>query len=552
MLAALTLCLGLQSAAAGADVSLATRALHVFVEDTTGALLVDGWSVRLFRKSGTQLTWLETRSLDARTGLAEFKALLWGTSVVQAMHDSEEASEPEQIELLSTDKGAGTIVHGIVYPRSTPERSLFVSVLDPHGQAWSDHALHLVAVGRSGAEIPLHPEPDTPQRYVARDIEPDSYRIELRDPGYMPILIERHTTGVNTFVRPVGSAAAHIQFVDAVDGRPVAIASFSEIIWTQTSLVSSPGGDLAKGSGDAGATSELRLAGLVAGASVRIDATFDAHHNMVVELMDFMPGETRTHVARVDRGRIARGTIVDSTGAPVAGVPVTAQYEAALARLLPVQGNVRLRGRVSVSTSSTSASDVTHSTACSGAQGTTALVRALLPVSAPARMSASDRAGEFVLRGLAPEAMKLTAIFTPWHHETLTIPARAERMGSDPTSGALADDPPLVVHAPGAAGADLELALLRRMSPFELELALQIGDGPWLREESAVAPLVDERQRMTLRGLPEVPCRLAVSRRTPPLVSPVVSTPLEIFEFVPRVGSPTFVRIDLTSLAPIR
>ncbi len=83
-------------------------------------------------------------------------------------------------------------------------------------------------------------------------------------------------------------------------------------------------------------------------------------------------------------------------------------------------------------------------------------------------------------------------------------------------------------------------ALLRRMPPFELELALQIGDGPWLREEEALAPLVDEQLRMTLRGRPGVPCRLVVSLRTPPSVSLVDSTPLETCEFVPRVGSPMF------------
>lgn len=553
MLAVLTLCLALQSGAAGAGSGAGARALHVFVEDTTGTLLVDGWSVRHYRKSGRTLIWLETRTIDARNGLAEFKALSYGTSVVQAVHDSEEASE--QFELQSTDGDSGTIVHGIVYTRPTPERSLMVSVLDPDGKAWNAHTLNVVAVARNGAEIPLQPEPDAPQRYVARGVEPDSYRIELRDPGYMPVLIARHTTGVSAFVRPLGSAAAHIQFVDAVNGAPVDIKSFQEIVWTQTSLVSSPGGALAKGSGDAGPTNELFLAGLVAGASVRIDATFAAHPDLTVELLDLMPGETRTHVARVDRGRLARGTIVDPTGAPVAGVSVTAQNEATRGSPLPVQGQMRLQGRVSVSMNAGPSSGSAHSTTGSsatggsGAAGIPALVMAIAPESASVRTATSDPAGEFVLRGLAPEAIELTATFTPWHQETLTFPARAARMGRDL---APADDPQVTVQAPGAAGADIELAVLRGAPPGELELALQIGDGPWLHEETALAPLVDARQWMTLRGLPEVPCRLVVSRRVAPSLAPLLSTPLEIFEFVPRVGPPTFVRVDLAGLAPSR
>jgi len=555
MLTALTLCLGIQIGAAAAAPGIGGHALHVFVEDEAGTLLVDGWSVRVGRWAGTSIQWVEKRAVDPTTGVAAFTALGDPVCVVQALHDTQESSDREQIRLRPSDDGSGPAVHGLVFEGPTPERSLFVIAIDSQGLSWTDDTLELVAVGKRGQEIPLHSTPEAPQRYVARGLEAGNYRVELRDPRFLPMALEQHPTGVIGTVRPVGSSTALIRFVDAVDGEPVDVTSHFEVIWTMSSVVSTPSGSSTRGSGVAGPRSEVRVAGLVPGASVRIEATFAAHYRRTVELTDFTPGERRVHEARVDRGRTARGTIIDATGAPVANVPVTAQSEGVTGAVPLTPGKVQLLGRVTISGSSSSFSSSVHSSAGSSAQGMAALVTSLSPDLAAPRNCTSDPSGAFVLRGLAPETTKLTVCFTPWHQEVIALPARTVREGIDPTTVAAVDDLPLVLRAPGAAGADLEFMLPPRTNLDAYEVNLQIGDGPWLRQDAAVAPLVDERQRMTLRGLPEVPCRLAASIRTsatlPPLAPPPTRPPAT-FEFVPRVGHPTVVRIDLTSLAPLR
>jgi hypothetical protein len=101
----------------------------------------------------------------------------------------------------------------------------------------------------------------------------------------------------------------------------------------------------------------------------------------------------------------------------------------------------------------------------------------------------------------------------------------------------------------------LEFILARGAQLSAFEVTLQIGAGAWLRENDAVASLVDERQTMSLRGLLAVPCRLVVSQRREASTVPSAlrsPPPSMTFEFVPSVASPTLVRVDLTSLDSAR
>jgi len=392
MRAVLILCLGLQSAAIGADDSPATRTLHVFVEDATGTLLVDGWSVRLGRLSGTTMQWLETTRVDATSGVAEFAAIDEPTNFVQAMHDT--------------------------------------------------------------GEIALRRDLDADGRYVARGVEPGSYRIELRDARYLPVLLERHMTGRAASMQLIGSATVVVEFVDAVDSRPLTpldVYSLTKAVSASgrqaMQLLSLPSG--AAGAGQSGAT---RLEGVVPGATLSLQASFARHLAASLELTDIAPAETRRITCRVDRARTVYGTILDPTGAPVAGVPVA------------IEG------------------------------GTSA-------------GSSTARAPQIVVSG----------------------PVFLQALTNGPT-----------------------LLLTWGMTLAHFELTLQVGEDAALHRADKQRTLVDEHQTMQLRAARAAPCRLVVWRRGQTLVTPLAprfAPPSQTYEFVPRAGAPTVVRVDLTPFA---
>ena len=543
MLAALTLCLGLQSGVASAVPDTGARALHVFIEDEAGTLLVAGWSVQLGRLTGNTVRWLETASIDATSGVATFTALDEPTNFVQAKHDTGEVTRRELVALGPATEGALPTAHRIVFVGQRPERSLYVQVSDPLGLVRINVGT-LVAVDRAGREITLVADPAIPGRHVARDVEPGGYRIELRDPRYLPVLLERHTPGHVATVHPVGSAALVVTFVDAVDGRTLTPEDLTTMtgVESETMLQGSVKRiySLSTSAVGAGLSGEVSIDGLVPGTSTQLHATFPKHFAASVDVADIGAGEARRVTQRVERARSVLGTIVDPAGAPVQGVSVaTVGGQSDGARVLAPRNVIIVSGPISVGQSS-------------GGQGVTTTFRGRTSLSGlmgPSRstqaLATSDDAGRFELHGLGSGSTQLEARFTPWHHEALTLPALTT--STPPREGA----PPLVVRAPGPCGADVQFVVPRGTTLAHYEVSLQLGDAPWLLPKDRVAPLVDEHEIMKLRGLTGAPCRLDVRLRDGSVWPPVPDTaPSSLtVEFVPDAGAPTRVRVDLGPLA---
>jgi hypothetical protein len=555
MFAALTLCLALQGSPTGALVAPEARALHVFLEDEAGELLVDGWSVRVGRLSGTKMQWLETKPIDATSGVATFTAIDEPTSFVQAVHVTGELSGFELVRFGPMANGALAAVHRLVLDRPRPERSLFVQVSDPFGLALSGCAT-LVAIDRAGREIALGADPDVPGRHVARDVEPGGYRIELRDPRYLPLVLARHTPGHVATVRPVGSAALVVTFVDAVDGRtltPVEVNSMTGAQSTTGGTVMSLVG-LPTNAASARFSGEARIEGLIPGTSTWLGATFARHFAASVEVADIAPGETRHVTQRVERARSVHGMVVDSTGTPVCGVKITTMgmpsdgaHWSGARNVIVSTGTVRVRQHLSGPRSATSIT------------GPISISPVLGLLHSPQVTGTSDDAGQFELHGLETGVTQLVAHFTPWHREAISLPAltastrpdRASSTDEARTAAVVEEASPLVLHAPGPCGANLQFLLPYGMTLAHFDVAMQIGNAPWLLAKDRIAPLLDEHQTMQLRGLTGAQCRLDVRLREgavwPPPTRDAGASSL-IFEFVPCTGAATHVPVDLSPL----
>lgn len=514
------LCLALATAQVSAPTAPSPRPdLVVYASDEAGALLVDGWRIRIGAWSGTTIRWDTEAAVDPATGSAAFARLAGATCIVEAIHATGETSGREQIALAPE----GGTVHEVVFHGPRPERALIVDLSPYLGIPLSptpDTALFAVdAVGR---ELPLGPHPTIARRYVAHDVPSGTYRVETRDPRFASRVLDAIVPGVPARATPTGSASLIVRFVDADGGTPLwpATCTLLEEIEARDYSSSTSRGPFApqksRASGREGVSTSV-----LPGTRVTLGAVFAEHHDAMVRVDSLQPQESRVLEWPVQRARVVAGQVVDPTGQPVAGVSLVSELDPR-----DLTRNTRHRsGRLlALSTGAIGAVSSQPGSSIS-AQRVVLLPSVLTPVAAQ-----SGDSGAFRLVKVPAELQRVYAVLSPWHHVTVPLDGEA----------------PLRVTTLGPGAADVQLTVPGDVDLAKLSFALQVGDGPWLVQRSA--PLLDDASCLRLRGMPLAPCRLWVTHPTPG--PPAAPSPYdEVLEFTPRAGAPTRATLDLTRLA---
>lgn len=512
------------------------RTLQVFLVDESGTLLIDGWAVRLGTWKDTQIVYGANQPIDAATGCATISAFPHALVIVQGVHATGESTHGEQISLPDS----GPTVLELEHDGPPTSRSLYVRLDSTPGRLkGSEPPVELVALDRDGRVVAsLLPEANG--LYVARGVEPGAYRIEARDPHFLPLVLERHTTGTLGRATLTGSATLTLRFVDARDGGPV----------VPSSITVSERRESFQGSSSSSRTlrtpvsphlppSHVELPGLLPGNSVSLVVSFDEYLPVLHDAGELAPGEARVREVPVTRGLELTGTVRDASGAPIEGVLVRSgdvpflQLVQSSASGTAVVGGTMVFKRSDFAGGAIAVNDATR-------QQLLAVARRMQGAGPfnfgeqAVRTAKSDSSGACTLRGLELDQGEVFVHFTPWHVEVLPL-ARDER-------GAVLPFQAVAQHS-GAADVEVALQHSQHLSLFSFEL--QVGEGPWLGPNDQRAPLFDGGLRIALRGLPEVPCRLRIGMGTG--TSRFTSTEPLIVEFVPSPRTPTKVVIDLQS-----
>lgn len=489
-------------------------ALEVYLVDEHGGLLTDGWTVQAGMPSGPT-TWVrKSKTVDPTTGLVRFEDME-GVVRVQGRHRSGDATEWTEVSVPSS----GTLVHELVGPRTA--RSLFVDVRGPTGLSSSPSELVARdAAGRVAATLVRGPS----GTFVARDVDPGVYRIEVHDPRFVPLLLERHATG------EYASAVLHltsrvvVRFVDAVDG--------SDVVPTSATWTTQRGATTnvhAFTQHDAPARYDFALE---AGLPLELTATFEAHLDVQRSLPPLEPAELRHLVVAVTRGHVVEGVLRDSSGASLEGVVV---QSCGPLRLPPGGDSRTFVMRFPMTPAGQTSSPAVQAQLREMAKRMRVQGRALFE-SSPPRSCRTDAAGRFSLSGLVDEPREVRVCLTPWHVETVPL----ER---DPATGAFA---PLTLTLEHRGAADLDLVLDHPDDIHKLHFSLQLGDEPWLGPDALQVEPAVVGSVLALRGLPEVPCRLRITRWSGSSAS--AAPPSEVVEFLPVSGVPRPRPVDVRHL----
>jgi len=502
-------------ALACAMLQAAPRSLEVYLVDEAGALLVEGWWVRVNQWEGGSLLQRAVGPIDNVSGRASFE-LTGDIAFVEGFHPSGEATGREEV-VLAAD---ATTVHELRFDGPPPVRSLFVQLSGfAAGQPPPEELLATAVAG--GRRVRL--EQVRYGLYVARGVEPGAYRVEVEDARFVPLVLAEHRTG-----RSVGAACTWAQrvlvrCVDALDGSPLTAETASVTIRQQ--------GGAWTIHAEPSMLPEAASVRVPPGAELTLEATFDSHPTLLVALAPLRVGEQREVVVQVQRGVTASGRVVSSSGDGVAGVVVRTRLDEDLFGGAPFVFNrvlVTAPGQRVCNSAGVPTDPQLREQILGMAQRMRAQAAPTPELTHRATRTAAD--GSFQLIGLSAATELVHICLTPWHVSTL-------RLSPNVPDGAVAT---LDLAAAASGSVDVVFKSRSAAAVRALQVSLQLGDTPPLGPEAQRAPLTVDGERMPLRGLPLVPCKLSLS-------SPL-SGRTHTVEFVPAGAATLEVTVDLDAL----
>lgn len=449
-------------------------------------------------------------AVDPAKGTAWFTDLPAAITFAKGMHVTGEETEAVAL-LVRKDHHAAELR----FAGPSPERSLFVALDSLGFQA--DEALPeaLFAVDAQGRDVATL-LPRAANRYVATGVEPGLYQIQVRDPRFRAVLLERHPTGLLGTASLAGSVSLDLRFVDEVDGSPVNVTSVTlcehRRMASSSSLTTRTWAPKVHGT--------LTCDALIPGATVGLQVRFDTHPTLAYDAGLLDAGGTHDATIRVPRGLDVAGMVLDSRGAPISDLLVTTEGDPTLEALRP-GSPFRLDPSMPLRLPSMSSGEVRI-------EGDHLPTMPMAPRTW--RNASTDADGAVVLRGLPKTATpRVFCVFTPWHVEEIPLVPAPSGTGYEP----------FVVRASNSGAADVEVLLDRRSDIGGWRVELRVGAGDWLGyDEQRVVHSASIR----LRGLPIEPCSM---RFTPLKSKQSAASESVTVEFVPATEAATPVRVDL-------
>jgi hypothetical protein len=440
-------------------------ALVVHIVDADGALVLEDFTVH-----ATQLAPGSSRSigpgrgakLDPKDGTATFEVSSPGRYHVRASHATGTQAIPVVVEVRARER----LSCELQLPMP-PSRCLFIET----SLEWPQRieGLQLFARGELGEAIPLVLAPGETNRYIACGVPPGQYTVSLTDPRYCPVSLVGVPTGEVRRLELKGSASVTLR-CRAVPGGATISPRALEVRYNpfqQSDMRMHVGSAL------------VELDGVPTGDLIAV-AHFADRAPVRFELAGLLHGERRELQLEVPVGAALTGRVVDAAGEPVADVPVVTYTG---------------RGMSGFSWSShwlEPGRDREPDTSIPSREDTRRR-----------RVARTDEAGRYTFVGLAPGAHTVDAFGTPF-----TLRAIEARIAS--THGEHSA-PDLVLG--GSGSADFDVRLPADIDLLGLSFELQVGRGGWLNPlDPSVAPVLDDRGRLVLRGLPELGCTLVISR----------------------------------------
>lgn len=489
--------------------------LRVHIVDERGALLVDGWSVHSLPIGEYDLEEVRLNGLfgprtavDPAEGSAVIELERGGRVLVWATHASG-AATPELV-IEPSARGATGVELQCADP--TAERMLVVTVQLPLPILNLTPGA-LVARSRAGTELNLEFDPAYKWHgaWVVRDVEPDLYTIEVRDPRLALTRVAAVSSGTLARVEATAGASARLRFVQEETGLAVA----PERLVVRHRI----GGDYCEqehawGAGGAGAG---LLSGLVA-VDVECDVWFRDRPPLRVPLTGLEVGVTLERTVVVPRGVRLAGRVVDRTGEPVEGVSIGLCTDGVVRR-----GPVERRSQPEVRSGPT-------------------------PSLVFKQHTLTDARGRYQFDDAPPGPVLVMAQFHPWSGRTDRVRATTSGCASlnDDAAAVIDAAGDLVVVTPELGAVDLRIPDHSRFKSTELELWLKPEPGRWLRSNDAESLHISPDGTLRLRGLPLTLHRLVLERTVG------AKRRAARLEFTPRAGETLVVTVDTSPLGALR
>jgi hypothetical protein len=440
-------------------------ALVVHIVDADGALVLEDFTVHATQLApGSSLAMGPGRQakLDPQDGTATFEVSGPGRYHVRASHATGTQAIPVVVEVRARER----LSCELQLPMP-PSRCLFIET----SLEWPQRieGLQLFARGESGEAIPLVLAPGETNRYIACGVPPGQYTVSLTDPRYCPVSLVGVPTGEVRRLELKGSASVTLRCKAEPEGatvHPRALeVQYNPFDWP--SMRMHVGSEL------------VELESVPTGDLVAV-AHFTDRPPVRFELTGLLHGERRELLVEVPPGAALTGRVIDPAGEPVAGVPVVTYTGLGVSGV--IWSSFWLEpGRDREPDRSISSREDTRRR----------------------RVARTDTAGRYTFAGLAHGAHTVIAYGTPFTHRE--IEARIASTHGEHSA------PDLVLE--GSGSADFDVRLPADLDVLSLSFELQVGRGGSLNPlDPSAAPVLDDRGRLVLRGLPELGCTLVISR----------------------------------------
>lgn len=288
------------------------------IVDAAGNLLIDGWSVSARHDArhageGRTSTWARA-AVDPTTGQFRITGLAPGELRVSASSGSVRVPE-----VVATTRGGVETAIELRYEGPDPRTKLVVTLSTTRYHIFEPAPGTVLALAADGTPITLEPEPGRANDWFAPDVAPGAYRIEVRDPRFLPWSKDGVSPGQPARAFLEGNAGLRVRVVDDETGARVEDFALdveypAAGVWPNVFRVREPGG---------AAPPEDHYRGVVPGdLVVAVQAAGWPARRVAVP--GLAPGELRELEVRLARSATLVGRVVDTAGRPLAGVVVQA------------------------------------------------------------------------------------------------------------------------------------------------------------------------------------------------------------------------------------
>jgi hypothetical protein len=299
------------------DIVLPTAvSLEARVLDAAGHELTTGWSVSVDPPgAGNSSPFSEPKRvrLDPLHATARFDNLPVGGVMVNADHDVGAGTERVPVDLRAGE----TARVDLLYTGPDPERIINVVALSKPLVVWGTLLREIVLIDPGGKERALPPRSPQSLQFVAEELEPGPYSIEIRDPRFKPWRADGVMPGTSVEAHLIGSSALVLATSREDPPRDLSV----NLKWTECAHYAEHSLDVV--SSALPLPTDGRIAGLFAG-DIELTARARGRVPLSLKLEKLAPNEERRLVLEFERGGRVAGHVVRRDHVGVKDVDVRA------------------------------------------------------------------------------------------------------------------------------------------------------------------------------------------------------------------------------------